>query len=202
VRYGFVTLLTLRLGKGRAGLSGLPLRGINVNSIHLSGLERILGDDDLIVSKTDLKGKITYANENFLRFAGYPLRQILGAPHNIVRHPDMPRCVFKLLWDTLGQGKEIFAYVVNRAANGDHYWVLAHVTTSRDLEGRTIGYHSNRRSVDRRALDGVIIPLYRQLLDEEARHANPKDGMTASHALLTDTLARMGKTYDEFIFSL
>jgi PAS domain S-box-containing protein len=172
-----------------------------MGSVYLSGQERILGDRDIIVSKTDLKGRITYANENFLRFSGYGPGQILGAPHNIVRHPDMPRAVFKLLWDQLQQAKEIFAYVVNRAANGDHYWVLAHVTHSRDLDGRTVGYHSNRRSIDRRALE-VVAPLYRQLLDEEARHANPKDGMQASSELLADILARMGKSYDEFIFTL
>lgn len=173
-----------------------------MSAIFLSGRERILGDEDIIVSKTDLKGKITYANENFLHFAGYKLGQVLGAPHNIVRHPHMPRCVFKLLWDYLGDSREIFAYVLNRSANGDHYWVLAHVTHSRDLEGRTVGYHSNRRSVNRQAVDEVIVPLYRQLLDAEARHANPKDGMAASSDLLADTLARAGKSYEQFIFTL
>lgn len=173
-----------------------------MNAIYLSGRERVLGDEDIIVSKTDLKGRITYANDLFLSFSGYELAQTLGAPHNLVRHPHMPRCVFKLLWDHLQQGREVFAYVLNRAANGDHYWVLAHVSASRDLEGRAIGYHSNRRSVNRHAIAQAVAPLYRQLLDTEAGHANPKDGMAAAADLLADSLAGMGKSYEEFVFAL
>lgn len=102
-------------------------------------------DDELIVSKTDLKGRITYANDVFLRVANLAPREALGAPHSLIRHPDMPRCVFKLLWDTIESGEEIFAYVINLAGNGDHYWVFAHVTPSFDASGRMVGYHSNRR---------------------------------------------------------
>jgi PAS domain S-box-containing protein len=74
-----------------------------------SGVERTFGEDEIIVSKTDVKGRITYANQVFLRVAGYTERELLGQPHNIIRHPDMPRCVFKLLWDTLEAKREIFA---------------------------------------------------------------------------------------------
>lgn len=113
----------------------------------------------------------------------------------------MPRCVFKLLWDTLAAGKEIFAYVVNRARNGDHYWVFAHVTPSFDAEGRVIGYHSSRRVPERAALDKVI-PLYRQLLDIENSHADRKQGMEAGFAAVLALLAEKGIGYDEFVFSL
>ena len=114
----------------------------------------------------------------------------------------MPRCIFKLLWDTIQDGREIFAYVVNRSANGDHYWVLAHVTPSKDAQGNVIGYHSNRRVPDRQILDGTIIPLYNQLLAEEQKHANSKDGMEASLAIVTGLLAEKGMEYDEFIAGL
>lgn len=171
-------------------------------AIHLSGKERILDDSDLIVTKTDTRGIITYANHTFLHFAGYSLRKVIGAPHNIVRHPHMPRCVFRLLWETLGNGDEVFAYVLNLAANGDHYWVFAHVTPSFGPGGETIGFHSNRRSIERPVLNHVIIPLYQRLSDEESRHANAKDGMAASTRLLSDTLAGLGQSYDQFIFSL
>ena len=89
----------------------------------LTGVERHLAPHDIVVSKTDIKGRITYANQVFLDIAGYVEKEVIGRPHNIVRHPEMPRAVFKLLWDTISQGNEIFAYVVNRAKNGDHYWV-------------------------------------------------------------------------------
>ena len=169
---------------------------------HLTGIERFFDDDELIVSKTDLRGRLTYANGVFLRLADYTEKEILGQPHSIIRHPAMPRCVFKLLWDTIQDGREIFAYVVNRSKNGDHYWVNAHVTPSFDGTGKVVGYHSNRRVPDRTILEGTIVPLYRDLLDEEARHADRKEGMNAAAAMLTSLLAERGVPYDEFVATL
>ena len=97
-----------------------------------TGRERMFGEDEIIVSKTDLKGRITYANSVFLRVAGYAEEDVLGQPHSMIRHPGMPRAVFKLLWETIAGGREIFAYVKNMARDGDHYWVFAHVTPSFD----------------------------------------------------------------------
>ena len=110
-----------------------------------TGRERSFSADELIVSKTDPRGVITYANDVFLRVSGYDLDEVLGRPHNVVRHPEMPRAVFSLLWDALGSGQEIFAYINNLASNGDHYWLLAHVTPSQGPEDRVVGYHSGRR---------------------------------------------------------
>ena len=173
---------------------------------HLTGVERFFDDNEIIVSKTNLKGHLTYTNEVFLRVAGMTEKECLGQPHNIIRHPDMPRCVFKLLWDTLAEGEEIFAYVVNRAKNGDHYWVLAHVTPSYDStsgdEQTIMGYHSNRRVPDRNILDNTIIPLYADLLKIENGHANRKDGMEASFAAVVKLLEEKGVNYDEFILTL
>lgn len=169
---------------------------------QLTGVERFFEDDEIIVSKTDTKGRLTYVNDVFLRLASYTEKECLGQPHSMIRNPTMPRCIFKLLWDTIQDGREIFAYVVNRSANGDHYWVLAHVTPSRDANGTIIGYHSNRRTPNRQILESTIIPLYKQLLAEENRHANSKDGMAASMNILTNLLAEKGVEYDEFIASI
>lgn len=169
--------------------------------VSLTGVERVFDKDEVIVSKTDLRGRITYANRVFQRVAGYTEAQLLGAPHSIVRHPDMPRCVFKLLWDTLAAGQEIFAYVLNRAHNGDHYWVFAHVTPSYDDRGAVVGYHSSRRLPDRAAVDKVV-PLYRTLLDIENSHSDRKQGMEASFATVVGLLQEKGIGYDEFVFSL
>lgn len=166
-----------------------------------TGQERFFEADEVIVSKTDLKGRITYANRVFQRVAGYSEAELLGAPHSIVRHPDMPRCVFKLLWDRLAAQREIFAYVVNRARNGDHYWVFAHVTPSHDAEGRVIGYHSSRRVPERSAI-AAVVPLYRSLLDIENAHADRKQGMAAALGTVTALLAEKGIDYDEFVFTL
>jgi PAS domain S-box-containing protein len=168
----------------------------------LTGRERTFAADEVIVSKTDLKGKITYANRVFLRLADMSEKDAVGAPHSVIRNPTMPRCVFKLLWDTIQNGKEIFAYVVNRSMNGDHYWVLAHVTPSRDSSGNIVGYHSNRRVPDRRILDQTIIPLYRTLLQEEERHPNRKEGMQSSYNMLVNLLQEKKVGYDEFVLSL
>ncbi len=168
----------------------------------VTGNEVFFGDDEIIVSKTDLKGRITYANEVFLRVAGYSEEEVLGQPHSMIRHPDMPRCVFKLLWDTIAAGGEIFAYVVNRAKNGDHYWVLAHVTPSFGENKEIIGYHSNRRVPNRKIVTDTITPLYRSLLEEENRHPNRKEGMQSALTMVTNLLADRGVPYDEFIATL
>jgi len=174
----------------------------NTKNHPLTGVERFFDQNEIIVSKTDLKGRITYANDVFQKIAGYTEQGLLGQPHSIVRHPDMPRCIFKLLWDTLQGGNEIFAYVINRAHNGDHYWVFAHVTPSFNDSGDIISYHSSRRVPRRDVLDGVIIPLYQTLLGVEGQHANSKEGMAASFQAVLDLLKDKGVSYDELIFSL
>ena len=163
--------------------------------------ERTFDEDEIIVSKTDLKGRITYANEVFQRVGLYSESELLGEPHSILRHPDMPRCVFKLLWDTVQAGDEIFAYVKNMAKNGDYYWVFAHITPSFDANHDIIGYHSSRRLPQRKAL-AKIDPIYRQLLAEEERHSDRKVGMMSAFDMLVDLLKEQGVGYDEFVFSL
>ncbi len=165
-----------------------------------TGQTRTFGVDEVIVTKTDLQGRITYANDVFLRVAGYDEHEVIGRPHNIIRHPDMPRAVFALLWREIEAGNELFAYVNNLAKDGANYWVFAHVTPTR-VHGRTVGYHSNRRVPDARALR-EIEPVYRQLLDEERRHSHPVRAIEASTELLGRILADAGVTYDQFVWSL
>ncbi len=170
--------------------------------LSLTGVERHFDDDEIIVSKTDLKGRITYGNRVFFRLAGYTEKECLGQPHSLIRHPEMPRSIFKLLWDTVENKKEIFAYVVNRSKNGDHYWVLAHVTPSLDSSGNIIGYHSNRRVPDRGIVTEKIVPLYDSLLAEERKHQNSKTGMHAAFDMVVNLLTEKNVSYDEFVFSL
>ena len=179
---GAGNLLIIRLTSQK-----ILMETIVTKEIHLTGVERFFGDDELIVSKTDLKGHVTYANDVFLRIADYTEKEVLGQPHSVIRHPDMPRSVFKLLWDTLATGSEIFAYVINRTKHGDHYWVLAHVTPSRDATGNTVGYHSSRRVPDQRVITDHIMPLYASLLAEEKEHDNRKDGMQASFDMVLES---------------
>jgi PAS domain S-box-containing protein len=174
---------------------------VRATTVRPTGEERLLRPDELIVSKTDVKGVITYANEVFCTMAAMSEEELIGQPHNIIRHPDMPRCVFKLLWDTLEAREEVFAYVINLAADGVHYWVLAHVTPTYDRDGAVIGYHSNRRCPDRQAIE-TITGVYAALLAEEKRHDRPADAIAAGSRLMADVLTDRHQTYDEFFWSV
>lgn len=157
-------------------------------------------ESDFIVSKTDPTGRIIYGNEIFIEFSGYSEEELLGTQHNIIRHPDMPRGVFKFLWDTIATGKEVFAYVKNMAKDGSFYWVFANVTPDVDHSGKIIGYLSVRRA-PRRAAINVVEGLYKQMLEVE-RKAGPKDACNASLNLLVSVLKDKGVTYDQLVLSL
>jgi len=174
---------------------------VHANGAHPAPIERTLGDDEIIVTKTDSTGRIAYANDVFLRVSAYTEAEVLGQPHKKIRHPDMPRCIFKLLWDTITTRQEFFAYVINLAGDGAYYWVLMHVTPCLDSSGLVVGYHSSRRSPTRRALD-EIRPLYDSLRATEARHAHPADAIEASTSQLNNFLAERGVTYDQYLWSL
>ncbi|HST98073.1 MAG TPA: PAS domain-containing protein [Geodermatophilus sp.] len=166
-----------------------------------TGEARTFAPDELIVSKTDLRGVITYANDVFLRISRYELDEVLGRPHNLIRHPEMPRAVFALLWQTLSEGRELFAYINNLASDGAHYWVLAHVTPSYSADGAVIGYHSNRRRPSPGAIR-TVTPLYRRLVEEERRHPTAKAAVAASSRLLDELVAAEAGSYEEFIWSV
>jgi len=171
------------------------------NGHDLTGVEKHFDPDDVIVTKTDPHGVITYANRTFLDVSEYREADLIGQPHNVIRHPDMPRCIFHLLWERIRAGHEIFAYVVNRTRLGNHYWVFAHVTPSFDTGRRIVGFHSNRRVPERTVLEGEIIPLYRRLRTLERDAADPAQGIRASTDLLMRSLDEKGIDYDRFIFT-
>ncbi len=163
--------------------------------------EITFGENEIIVSKTNAKGHLLYTNDVFCRVAEMDTNEVVGQPHSIIRHPDMPRAVFKLLWDYIEAGKEIFAYVKNMSKTGKYYWVVAHVTPSYDANGNISGYHSNRRKPKDSAL-AIIQPLYSQLLAEEKKHSSKKVGMEESFNMLVNILEEKGLTYDEFIWEV
>lgn len=169
--------------------------------IEPTGVERTFGPDELIVSKTDTKGVITYANDIFCRMAAATEEELVGRPHNVIRHPDMPRAVFKYMWDVLGARQEIFAYVKNLALDGAHYWVFAHVTASGRPGEPIVGYHSNRRAPAREAV-AAVEPIYQQLRAIERSHASSAEGLEASVAALYALLEQKAMTYDELVWAV
>jgi len=170
--------------------------------VNPTGHQRILGEKEIIVSKTDLTGKITYANSKFLSISDFQESELLGIQHNIIRHPQMPRVIFKFLWDQLNAGNEVFAYMLNLCKNGDHYWVFAHVTPSINNEGVVTGYHSSRRAVDQSIVKDIIIPVYDSLLGVEQSSTSPKQGLESSYKTLLSFIQEKGGNYDKWLFSL
>ncbi len=120
-----------------------------------------------IVSETDAKGKITYCNDYFMEVSGYSEEELIGKPHNIVRHPDMPKVVFKLLWETISAGKNINPLVKNLAKDGRYYWIFTEFEIRKDTDtGEIIGYHAARKSISKHVIE-IIADLYAELLQIE-----------------------------------
>jgi PAS domain S-box-containing protein len=140
-----------------------------------------------IVSETDEKGKITFCNDYFMEVSGYSKEELIGKPHNIVRHPDMPKVVFKLLWETISQGKNINAVVKNLAKDGRYYWIFTEFETRKDTDtGKIIGYHAARKMISKHVIE-IIADLYKELLQIEKT-----DGIEASEKYLVSFLKDKG----------
>jgi PAS domain S-box-containing protein len=162
----------------------------------IKNIEKELDENDFIVSKTDLKGKIIYCNEIFTKMAGYRAADLIGSNHNIIRHPDMPKIAFKLLWDLLKAKKEFFGFVKNLSSDGSFYWVFAYITPDFDSNHNVISYTSVRRKPTRSAIE-AITPIYKLLLDAEKN-----GGMEASQTVLNDFLTQKNISYDELVMNL
>ena len=157
--------------------------------------EVVLNKKDFIVSRTDLKGYITYVNDYFIEISAYKKNELIGVNHNIIRHPDMPRLIFKVLWDHIKAGEKVFAFVKNLRKDGKFYWVLTEVEPARK-NGEVIGYYSFRVRAPRHALK-EISQVYAKLLEAE------KDGgMRASKEVMDNFLAKKKITYDEYVQKL
>jgi len=140
-----------------------------------------------IISETDAKGKITYCNDYFMEVSGYNAEELIGKAHNIVRHPDMPKVVFKLLWETISKGKNINAVVKNLAKDGRYYWIFTEFESVKDMAtGEIMGYHADRKSISPHVLE-IIAELYAELLKIEQ-----KEGVEASEKYLISFLKERG----------
>jgi PAS domain S-box-containing protein len=160
--------------------------------------EREFQIHELFFSTTDRKGIIVSGNEVFSRIAAYEESEMVGKPHSLIRHPEMPRCVFKLLWDTIARGEAIAAYVKNRASSGEPYWVMATVVPC------PVGYLSVRLKPTSNHLDTVkaIYPELRALEQELGgdRELDRKRAMQASSERLLEILRSAGyEDYESFM---
>jgi len=139
--------------------------------------EIILSSVDIVVSQSDLDGFIIYANPIFYKIAGYSYAKLIGENHNIIRHPDMPKAIFKILWKQLKNKQEVYSFIKNKSKDNKLYWVFAHIRPSLNKDGTIRNYISTRRAISNKAKN-IIEPLYKNMLSIEK-----KNGVEASEEL-------------------
>jgi PAS domain S-box-containing protein len=149
---------------------------------------------DIVVSKADADGDIEYANPIFYKLSGYNKKELTHAPHSILRHPDMPKVVFKYLWDELKKGNEVNAFVKNMTKDGSFYWVFAYVRPALNPDGSLRNYVSTRKTMSNKARE-VIEPLYKRLLEIEN-----SDGVETSEKELIAMLN--GRAFNDVMLEL
>jgi len=159
--------------------------------------EIVLDPEKTILSKTNKKGIILYANDYFVEISGYSVGQLMGKPHNIIRHPDMPKVVFELLWQRILAKKNIHAVVKNLAKDGRYYWVVTDFTVEANPEtGNIIGLYAHRKAAPRHIIDEVS-KVYKNLLEVEK-----EAGFAASLRYFVGFLDEKGMDYDQWVASL
>jgi len=162
-------------------------------------IEHEVRNIDMIVSKGDAEGNITYTNPIFMKISGYTQGELLDQPHSILRHPDMPKVIFKHLWSSIKEGNDVNAYVKNLCKDGSFYWVLAQVRVATNPDGSFRNYVSTRKNITNGAKE-IMGNLYAKLLEVEKA-----DGVEASEKVLVDFLTENGQsveTFNTFMLSL
>ena len=151
----------------------------------------------VIMSKTDHRGIIEYANEVFVDVCGYEDYELMGQPHSIIRHPDMPKVLFKVLWENLKLGGNFHAVVKNLAKSGRYYWVVTDFESTKNEEGEITHYFGRRRAVPQEIITNYIEPLYKKLLQIEKA-----SGVEYSEKYLIGFLEEKNRSYVEYINDL
>ena len=158
--------------------------------------EIVFSKKKFIVSKTDIEGNILFVNKNFCEISGYTEDELIGAPHNVVRHPDMPKAIFFLIWNSLLAGREVSGVMKNLAKSGEYYWVIADFSLKRDDMGEIKSLTAFRRAAPTQVIESID-ELYATMLNIEKKH-----GMEKSLAYLEAFLEEHALTYDEFLGEL
>ncbi len=147
-----------------------------------------------VLSKTDKRGMIEYANETFVEVSGYEDYELISQPHNVIRHPDMPRVIFKILWENLKKGNNFHAVVKNLAKSGRYYWMVTDFELVFDDNNEITNYIAKRKAMPEEALRKHIEPLYKKLL-----HIEQVSGIDASEKYLIGFLEERRMSYEEWI---
>jgi PAS domain S-box-containing protein len=128
--------------------------------------EEYMFDGNVIISQTDLYGVITYANKMFCQISGYSVQELVGQPHNIIRHPDMPKAAFEKMWSTIQGGQAWNGLVKNLRKDGLYYWVETEILPTKDEDGKIVGYIAARKPASRKNIQESE-ELYTKMLNSE-----------------------------------
>lgn len=150
-----------------------------------------------LISETDVKGTITNVNDVFCAVAHYSASELIGQPHNLIRHPNMPKLIFKLLWDNLKVGNNFVGVIKNLAKTGEYYWVVTDFEMRRDAMGNITHYIGRRKSVPEAAINNYLAPFYESLLKMEKI-----GGVELSSRFFKNYLTKQGKDYIDFVISI
>ena len=174
------------------------MSNIQKTLINIKTLEKIIQpeptdeykdyDGSTMITETDLDGIITYANRNFVEFNGYTRKELIGLPHSIVRHPDVPKGVFKAMWKIIKAKKVWRGYIKNLCRDGSYYWALVYVQPKLNDAGEHIGYISNRKDAYPKSIK-YAEEKFKELFDDE--HINDPYFMEAE-LYLGESLGKFG----------
>lgn len=157
--------------------------------------EVIIVPDKVIMSKTDYKGVIQFANEYFIEVCGYNQEELIGKPHNIIRHPDMPKIIFQTMWEKLHKGENLYAVVKNLTKDGSYYWVVTKFETTFDNDGNILSHYARRKAVPAKVRESAE-SIYKTILAIE-KH-NPDLAKEA----FNEILEKYQLTYDGFFLAI
>jgi len=168
-----------------------------METAELTGRERTLLASEIISTRTDQRGLLTFMNRAFTEVTGFTRDEALGRPHNLIRHPDVPRALYFVLWDTIKSGEPFFAVTKNRCKNGDYYWTLGMFQPDMS-EGHITGYRSTRKGLGDPTLKAEFDELYLTVRAAERSVPRPEQVETGYKALKRQLKKRGYPDYQTF----
>jgi len=169
-----------------------------LSTIEPINTEKEMSDEEFLILKTDLQGTMIYGNRSFIAFSGYEEKELVGQPHKMLRHPDMPRAIFRLMWETLEDNREFFGYLKYLRKDGSYFWSFANLTPSFDDDQNVNGSFSVQRKPHPKRLT-FFSDLYKEMVAVEKQFRTDQEMMDASTEVLNNAIG--GRNYDEFIFN-
>ena len=173
------------------------MAGQNINKPTPINQDVVWDKTKTIISTTDKFGNITDVNQTFVDVCGYTANELIGKPHNIIRHPDMPKIIFKITWDNILAGRNFHAIIKNLSKSGKYYWVITDFEVGRNIMNEVVSITARRRAIPDYVVTDHIEPLYQTLLKLE------KIGdMPLSNRYFKGFLEKQGKSYIEYVMSI